>query len=603
MVHTSISGVLTDGQYDNLSFNPLTGRVSALLTINNTFGYNTSMDVVLSISDSDSGAFIKNVNVTVSINPFQPISTIEFNTTFVLPALPNNVGLKASGTIATEFGRANILSSEIIIVPFTGTRPEDIDPKPDMVNLVLVPKGFTNTRLEFEKIATKTNTFPSSFDNKSLKFIVQVKDTNGIVLQLGEIPFVFGSNTEFIKNTIITANFPDEIQLQVVIWTSDNFPISNVVDLNLTVSSPSPTDNFRIEAIAENGFAINGTVTQIDFDFLNSPNGVIIHNATITGVPISEPALLTANQVMNFLANNIVGEPPPPENNFFVTVTAENGSIASGIITNVDLAVLQAGLPSLQGVEENVPNTSPPTTTAIILLQFAEDNQIISPPPPPPEPTNKDIIVFAENGQTLSGVVTVADFDALVNSLPEFQANITGVDTTQTPNETFISVLDFARSNQIGGGNDDSVITGMVTTNPMNMQIKLGSDTITGNASFIANESFNSFWYGKDILSFIQITFPDDTQIIKENPLNFTLTERDELINYIESAHGFKSATVEFFVWVSLSDTRAFAFKKTVELTEGKPPITDIQNGKVVSIIKGSFFGLMALALLGSRGR
>ena len=142
----------------------------------------------------------------------------------------------------------------------------------------------------------------------------------------------------------------------------------------------------------------------------------------------------------------------------------------------------------------------------------------------------------------------------------------------------------------------------MVSTSPF-VEIKQGSNRITGSALFVANTSFNPFWYGKDILSFIQVTFPDNSQVIKENLINFTETERDEQINYDQNAFGFKSATVEFFVWVSLSDTRAFAFKRTIEITEGEPPIVDTPSGKVIQVIKGAFFGSLALALLGSRGR
>ena len=140
------------------------------------------------------------------------------------------------------------------------------------------------------------------------------------------------------------------------------------------------------------------------------------------------------------------------------------------------------------------------------------------------------------------------------------------------------------------------------------------NDTFDGSAIFIANSSFNPFWYGKRIITIIQIKdeFGVTLATGKINDLFFTETERDETINYTGfAAFGKKKLTAEIFVQVSESDTRAFADPKSISFTDqGTLPPTNgnggglkFGSGGILTKITGGFFGLLALCLLTPSGR
>ncbi len=317
------------------------------------------------------------------------------------------------------------------------------------------------------------------------------------------------------------------------------------------------------------------------------------------------PPLHTAQQVMDFMFENLIVEPP---NNFDVTVTAEDGAQLGGTLTVFEKDIVVTRIGEFSATADVQPTTSDASSTSTILLGFAEAHQIT------PPPTNKDITVFAQNGATMNFIVSVEDFNVLVNSLPEFQATISDVDTTQDINSTFTEVLAFASDNQTLPP-DDSVTSDMVTVSIGGFEIK--NDRITGGALLIANPNFNSFWYGKQLNAVLNIENTlGQVLVLKEKPVTFTATERDETLTFDQSAFGESVLNVEVFCWVSLADPRILAEKKFVQVTEGIEPcpmgfhrengicVPDKKpTGKVVEIIKGAFFGSLALALLGSRGR
>ena len=221
MVHAGVTNKqLTGASYKNLDFNPNTGVVNVLGSFNVAQGSN--LDLIFRIINSANGATIKTVTVNKSFSSTTSFVSHNLTTTFPISNTPPSK-VNISMQVVQVNINPNIQWGTVTItdIPFTGSFPV-IDPTIDMVNLALIPKSLTSTRLEFESFAEKSASFPASFDNRALKLIVQVKDTSGTVLVLGEIPFVFGSNPTFTKNTIITGNFPSEIDLKVVCWTADN---------------------------------------------------------------------------------------------------------------------------------------------------------------------------------------------------------------------------------------------------------------------------------------------------------------------------------------------------------------------------------------------
>ena len=157
---------------------------------------------------------------------------------------------------------------------------------------------------------------------------------------------------------------------------------------------------------------------------------------------------------------------------------------------------------------------------------------------------------------------------------------------------------------------------------------------VNGEILFIANQSFNPFYYGKNLTSLVQIKSKSGVVIaIKTNNLNFTENERDERITIQESAGNFKELVIDFFVWDSPLSMQIFAQQKQIQIVDEtdvdpvdpfdpKPPVTtcpagyhkdfsgkcvpddpqpEIPRDKLIDTLKGFLFGTVALSLLASK--
>jgi len=150
---------------------------------------------------------------------------------------------------------------------------------------------------------------------------------------------------------------------------------------------------------------------------------------------------------------------------------------------------------------------------------------------------------------------------------------------------------------------------------------------INGEILFIANQSFNPFYYGKNLTSLVQIKSKSGVVIaIKTNNLNFTENERDERITIQETAGNFKELVIDFFVWDSPLSMQIFAQQKQIQIVEELPPppddpdkfkpcpagyhkdfsgkcvaddpAPDIPKDRLIETLKGFLFGTVALSLL-----
>jgi len=75
----------------------------------------------------------------------------------------------------------------------------------------------------------------------------------------------------------------------------------------------------------------------------------------------------------------------------------------------------------------------------------------------------------------------------------------------------------------------------MITQQVINFNIINGR--AVGSIKFVATNNFNPYYYGKNIVNIIQFKDPNGANIltyVKENRLNFTETEREEVISYDE---------------------------------------------------------------------
>ena len=165
---------------------------------------------------------------------------------------------------------------------------------------------------------------------------------------------------------------------------------------------------------------------------------------------------------------------------------------------------------------------------------------------------------------------------------------------------------------------EDSINTMMVSQSVGSFILKDGR--LKGEILYIANTAFNPFYYGKNLASLVQIKSKSGVPIaVKPNVLNFTNTERDERIQINESVGNFKELIVDFFVWKSTTDLRAFSVNKQIQVIETNGDGTECQIGfhkdfsgkcvpddppgeiprdKLIDTLKGFLFGTVALSLL-----
>ena len=150
---------------------------------------------------------------------------------------------------------------------------------------------------------------------------------------------------------------------------------------------------------------------------------------------------------------------------------------------------------------------------------------------------------------------------------------------------------------------------------------------ITNEAQYNNNNKlisgFNPFYYSKtkNLTSLVQIKSKSGVPIaVKPNGLNFTQTEKDEIIHIDEAVGNFKEIIIDFFVWKSPTDMRAFAENKQMQVVETPPdepepceigyhkdfsgkcvpndPLPEIPRDKLIDTLKGFLFGTVALSLL-----
>jgi len=150
---------------------------------------------------------------------------------------------------------------------------------------------------------------------------------------------------------------------------------------------------------------------------------------------------------------------------------------------------------------------------------------------------------------------------------------------------------------------DSSITDNMVTQQLINFNIVNGR--AVGSIRFVATNNFNPFWYGKNIVNIIQFKDPNGANIltyVKENRLNFTETERDEVISYDEDMQGNTRATVESFVWSSATQPTAFSKMYSIEISEAEPP-KPITSGFMGAGVAGAIAGLILIGFIADHKR
>jgi len=199
-------------------------------------------------------------------------------------------------------------------------------------------------------------------------------------------------------------------------------------------------------------------------------------------------------------------------------------------------------------------------------------------------------------------------------------------DATTLPSEK--EVQDFYSFTPLAPEIDTSINSTMVSQSVGAFILKDGR--VKGEILYIANQSFNPFYYSKtkNLTSLVQIKSKSGVPIaVKPNGLNFTQTERDERIQIDEAVGNFKELLIDFFVWDSPVSMLIFSDTKQIQVVEQLPPTNgddedkfkpckanyhkdfsgkcvpddppgEIPRDKLIDTLKGFLFGTVALSLL-----
>ena len=214
--------------------------------------------------------------------------------------------------------------------------------------------------------------------------------------------------------------------------------------------------------------------------------------------------------------------------------------------------------------------------------------------------------VFAEEQINLSDdiIQILNDIENGVILVPTwFRNNIEWVKNGHITQQEFRTAYNYLVDTQVvhAPEQDLTVNDNMVTQQLINFNIINGR--AVGSIKFQATNNFNPYYYNKNIVNIIQIKDPNGVVLLtKENRLNFTETERDEIIQYDEDVKQNTRATIESFVWSSATQPTTFSKKFTIEISETEPP-KPTTSGFMSAGVAGAIAGLILIGFIADHKR
>jgi len=216
--------------------------------------------------------------------------------------------------------------------------------------------------------------------------------------------------------------------------------------------------------------------------------------------------------------------------------------------------------------------------------------------------------VFAEEQINLSDdiIQILNDIENGVIIVPDwFRNNIEWVKNGHITQQEFRTAYNYLVDTQVvhAPEQDLTINDNMVTQQVINFNIINGR--AVGSIKFVATNNFNPYYYNKNIVNIIQIKDPNGVNIlttVKQNTLNFTETERDEIISYDEDVKQNTRATIESFVWSSATAPIAFSKKFMIDISETEPPKPKT-SGFMSAGIAGAIAGLVLIGFIADHKR
>jgi len=234
--------------------------------------------------------------------------------------------------------------------------------------------------------------------------------------------------------------------------------------------------------------------------------------------------------------------------------------------------------------------------------------------PEPPALLSANIKISFTNPNIggFSSSIPIDDIDKLqilTNSAPEWKYTLIGTSTNQsisTLSGLINNINDLLASVEPDEPEPDepdiTITDNMVTQQLINFNIVNGR--AVGSIKFVATNNFNPYYYGQNIVNIIQFKDPNGAKfgVVKENRLNFTETERDEVISYDEDMQGNTRATVESVVWSSAITPTPFSKMYSIEISEAEPP-KPLTTGFMGAGVAGAIAGLVLIGFIADHKR
>ena len=214
--------------------------------------------------------------------------------------------------------------------------------------------------------------------------------------------------------------------------------------------------------------------------------------------------------------------------------------------------------------------------------------------------------VFAEEQIILADdiIQILNDIENGVIIVPSwFRNNIEWVKNGHITQQEFRTAYNYLVDTQVvhAPEQDLAINDNMVTQQVINFNIINGR--AVGSIKFQATNNFNPYYYNKNIVNIIQIKDPNGVVLLtKENRLNFTETERDEVLTYDEDIQQNTRATIESFVWSSATTPTAFSKMYSVNISETEPP-KPTTSGFMSAGVAGAIAGLILIGFIADHKR
>ena len=189
-----------------------------------------------------------------------------------------------------------------------------------------------------------------------------------------------------------------------------------------------------------------------------------------------------------------------------------------------------------------------------------------------------------------NGVILVPDW---------FRNNIDWVKNGHITQQEFRTAYNYLADTQIIHAPEENLtITNNMITQKVN-HFSIIDGRAKGEITFTITDSFNPYYFNKNIVNIIQFKTPNGINIlpvVKQNTLRFTQTEHDETIQYDEDMQGNTRATVESFVWDSAL-SQPFSKVFSIEISATEPP-KPISSGFMAMGAAGAIAGLVLLGFI-----